>query len=386
MERLCPAGSCSCAPDAALAPNTSCLFGNQVLQFTDVSQPETVLSVPIAIPAANRQYTATITPAQGPSDDNGTAPTLSVVDATTGAVLATGTSRNTGSGISAVVSFTPTTTDSVRLEITVAPVPGYPTVSMAVYAATLTYSQDYGVFAGWPDSLPSQLQTAAVINACYATGYAGGSPANDVIENGSIVQGQGLGYNSYPIHIVDVTGITINNVQTLSTGLDTGAVNGNWSQNIVITNSTFRSTVNNVTDRMSMIGSLVTLSRQQGSVDFENNTLLGSPQIGIYVSMDNTAGTLAIRGNTIQSNAVVTDGYGILLDGVDNFEVSGNTITEPDGMSGRGILLDGTADGGNSSSNNGQVFDNYVEHPRDTEPRVRRGWFGGHRLAQSGPI
>ncbi len=64
-----------------------------------------------------------------------------------------------------------------------------------------------------------------------------------------------------------------------------------------------------------------------GAILIEDNNFLNSPQGGIHVApMISVSDTLAIRGNTIQSNAITSNPYGILLDGVHNFEVSGNTI------------------------------------------------------------
>ncbi len=110
----------SAAPDAALGSNDYYLFGNNVLRFTNITGTESVLSDAIAIPAANREYTATITP-QGPFD---AAVTLSVIDAVTGLTLASGSVVSVGSGRGAAVSFVPTTTNPVRLRISATPARG----------------------------------------------------------------------------------------------------------------------------------------------------------------------------------------------------------------------------------------------------------------------
>src|SRR5262249_46160806 len=79
------------APTATLVPNTSFLFGNQVLQLRNFSTTQRLLSQAVTLPTLNRTYTATITPAQG-SDK--TTLKFSVIDAVTGAVLGSGVSAN----------------------------------------------------------------------------------------------------------------------------------------------------------------------------------------------------------------------------------------------------------------------------------------------------
>ena len=85
-----------------------------------------------------------------------------------------------------------------------------------------------------------------------------GSSQNLTICNGSIVQGQANGYGSVPIYAGGLSGLTIENVNTLSTGIDTAAVNAaNTSNGLLISGCIFRSTSDEVTNRMSMVGALV---------------------------------------------------------------------------------------------------------------------------------
>src|SRR5262245_27336968 len=109
-----PGWDLSGAPAAALAPDTSLLSGQQVLRLSNFSTAQRIVSDPIAIPQAGRTYTATITPAN-PSARSTLQ--LTVVDAVTGQVLGSATSANPARGFSAVVTFTPTTTNAVRLQI-----------------------------------------------------------------------------------------------------------------------------------------------------------------------------------------------------------------------------------------------------------------------------
>src|SRR5262249_48136633 len=85
--RTLPGWDLSAPPTAAIAANTSYLFGNQVLRLGDFTGTQRIVSDAIAIPQAGRIYAATITPAQG---DYRTTLSLSVIDTVTGAVLATG--------------------------------------------------------------------------------------------------------------------------------------------------------------------------------------------------------------------------------------------------------------------------------------------------------
>src|SRR5262249_26647067 len=113
-----PRWDLSGAPAATLAPNTSHLFGGQVLHLGPFSGIQRIVSGPVAIPMAGRTYTATITPS---GVDSTSTLRLTVLDAVTGAVLGSGTSNSTPRGYSAVATFTPLTTDPVQLRIEVIP-------------------------------------------------------------------------------------------------------------------------------------------------------------------------------------------------------------------------------------------------------------------------
>ena len=143
-----PGWNLSGAPAAATASNTHYLFGNQVLRLSNFSTTQTITSNAISIPTANHTYTATITPG-GDQSDAGSNVTLSVVDTVTGQTLGSAASAAVQRGFSAVVTFTPTTTNPVKLQVVVAPVSGTDTIDLD--EATLTPSYDYGVvvFGAW---------------------------------------------------------------------------------------------------------------------------------------------------------------------------------------------------------------------------------------------
>ncbi|MCE5269195.1 MAG: fibronectin type III domain-containing protein, partial [Planctomycetaceae bacterium] len=175
------------------------------------------------------------------------------------------------------------------------------------------------------------------------------------IRNGSIVQGQGNGLASLPIYAEYAYGLTVQGVNTFSTGIDTGAIDAKYpSGGLTISGCVFKSTSDKVTNRMAMMGALAQVAFSSDAVVVDNNQFIDSPQIGIFASGNDN---LKITNNTIKSNSIATDGYGILCNNVHNFVISGNTITADVGKSSRGILLDGYS----GVTYNGEIFDNYVD-------------------------
>ena len=118
--RSVPGWDLTGAPAASLVPNSTFLFGNQVLRFSTFSSAQTIVSDPVAITQVGHTYVASITPS-GQLVDYGASLTLSVIDTVTHAVLGTGSSAAIQRGFSAVAPFTPTTTDAVALQIVATP-------------------------------------------------------------------------------------------------------------------------------------------------------------------------------------------------------------------------------------------------------------------------
>ena len=176
--------------------------------------------------------------------------------------------------------------------------------------ASLNVAGDYGIVAAtdWyymPTQLANALPNWDQIQPAMAAAQ------NLTICNGSIVQGQANGYGSLPIYAAYMPGLTIQNVNTLSTGIDTGAVYAAYSSNgLVISDCVFRNTSDEVANRKSMDGAQVHVDFASGPVTVSGNQFLGSPQIGIFGRNDSN---LTISNNTIESNSVVGDGYGILV-------------------------------------------------------------------------
>src|SRR5262249_13491422 len=297
-------------------------------------------------PMAGRTYTATITPS---GVDSTSTLRLTVLDAVTGAVLGSGTSNSTPRGYSAVATFTPLTTDPVQLRIEVIP-QSHSSDSLDLDQATLTVSNDYGIVASGisRDGVPGWVNLSPQAQAVYR------NAANFTLKNGSVLQGQGNGYASSPLFFRGIAGVTVDNVQTHATGMDTETLDATAASNhVTILNSTFREDINNISDRMRTFATLK-LNNISAPIDVEGNHLLGSPQAGIVIARNDPHFAIEIRNNAFRQNAVVTNGYAILLSAAQNFEIAGNTVVPTNG---KGFLLDGYS---SAPLLNGSIHDNYV--------------------------
>lgn len=338
------------APNAAVAPNVNYLWGEQVLRISNFNQPQRIVSDPIPIELAGHTYAATITPARG---DYRTHMILSVIDAVSGVVLATGSSANVERGFSAVAEFAPRTTNPVRIQIDVIPPNGI-TTSVDLDAATLAVSHDYGVIASrnWSGGVQGFANLGSNVQAVYDSSRA--KVSNFSIKNGGIVQGRARGFASSPLYFQQIAGLNVENIETLATGDDTTTLNAVYSSGAVaIRNSTFREDIVNVTNRAHGV-STIRLRSTTATIQVENNRFLGTAQIGITADINNGY-ALTIRGNEIRQNAVTTNAYGIVLSAISNFDVSGNTIVATNG---RGILVDGYRP---SPVTTGTIRNNYVD-------------------------
>jgi hypothetical protein len=338
-----PGWDLSAAPGATRVPAITGMYGQWMLQLNNIASTQTIVSDPIAIPVANHEYAAAITP-KGPYTAT---VTISVIDTATNAVVGTGTSRGIDRGFAAVAMFTPTTTDAVRLRIDVTPTAGQPATVDLDYAAVMP-SRDYGIVAtqAWTGELPAHLVRS--LPAAYR------SAANFTLMNGEVIQGQGHGNASSSLFFNALPGFTVTNVTTLADGMDTSNLDGTWASNGVITNSTFQGAIDRVSDRMNIVAA-INLMNFDGTASIVSNRIVNVPQVGILFAGMPTEQSVFIANNDIRQDAIVTDGYGINLAGVQNFDVGHNTIVP---VSGRGILLDGW---GRMPTQNGRIHDNYVD-------------------------
>jgi hypothetical protein len=334
---------------ARLAPNTSYLFGRQVLRLASFRTPQRLLSDPVKIPRPGRSHTATITPA-GP--DTRCTLTLSVVDAATGKVLGKGASTAPARGFSAVAHFTPGAARAVRLRVDVVPGKGA-TTSIDLDEATLAVAGDYGVLASrtWPGNLLGWSGLPAHVQAAYHRKRA----ANFTLRNGRILQGRGAGYASPPLFFQELPGVTVERVETFACGMDTETLDATRAAGpVTIRNSTFRERIGNISRRMNNFATLK-FGNVRGPILVEDNRLVGSPQIGVLLAWNDPRWPARIRRNDIRQEAVATNGYAILCSATRHFEISGNTIRP---NSGRGICLDGFSGG---LLARGEIRDNVVE-------------------------
>jgi hypothetical protein len=327
--REVPGWDLSGAPAAALAANTHFLFGKQVLRLQTFQTKQRLVSAPIAVPATTHTHAATITPAAG---DYRTTLTLTVVDADSGQALGQGKSNNVERGISAVAHFQPGTSRAVRLIVEAVPGDGR-TDNLDLDQATVTATYDYGILAtnAWTGEI------AGWSNLERSVGKLRRQVSRLTVRNGTIVQGSGCGMNSSPLYMPLARGVTVENVETLTTGVDTTTLDASRAQGpIVVQRCKFRHDVNNVTDRGKLVATL-RLAAINGAIDVENNELTGVPQVGILLDGANSGAPIRILHNQIQQQAVVTNGYALVISGSSHFEVADNRIVAANG---RGIDID----------------------------------------------
>jgi VCBS repeat-containing protein len=324
--RNVPGWDLSGAPNAAIAPNTMYMWGEQVLTLTNFTGTQTIISAPIVLAQAGHEYAATITPI-GPSDAT---VKLSIVDATTQQVLGTANSDAVNRGFAAVVKFALASSTTVILKVEVTAASGK-TQTVSLDYASLTPSRDYGISATpspwyWPDQLKNN-------SAAYS---AAGKAKAFTVRNGMIVQGQSKSYTGNAIHAQSLNGLTVRDLGIRVNGIDTAAIYGQWiSGAAIIDGNTIQSTVDKVTNRMH-VGGMLSFNSVSGTFAITNNTILDHPKSGIEL-IGGQGHT--ISHNTIDSNAIVTNCYGILVTGIQHSTIHHNTIVTQ--RSGRGILVDG---------------------------------------------
>ena len=279
-------------------------------------------------------YTSTITPAGVNSNSS---VTLTVIDTVTGQTLASAASANVQRGFSAVVTFTPTTTDPVKLQVVVTPTTTPDTLDLD--QATLTPSYDYGIVASraWSGDMGHRFQNlGAAVQAVWDSNRM--SVTNVTIKNGFIVQGQGAGYSSSPIYGVSAYGIALEKLHTSDSGVNTTSIDLDTMMGgeASITNSTIQQTGSNVTNRMQGPATISFTQTSASPILIQGNTLTGCLQTGIRI--DTSKGPIIIKHNQLSQNTVVPNAAGIGLVSVSNFRITDNTITP---IAGEGIAIDG---------------------------------------------
>jgi hypothetical protein len=166
-----------------------------------------------------------------------------------------------------------------------------------------------------------------------------GASKNILIRNGRIVQGNGQGVRSAGIRIGEGEAWSIENLEILINGINTDGILGEYLKNITVNSSKIESSSIGVFNRMHGNAG-IKLNKTTGSTIIKNNSITNVPQMGISIygcfREEDRAKSL-ISGNRIKQKELVTEGYGIAVSGIMNYEISYNHI-EP--FQGRGILVD----------------------------------------------
>ncbi len=323
-------------------------WGDWALELTGITSTSSQIatSQPIQIPLANVEYAALVTP-KGPSSSK---VNIAVIDTVTGQVLANADSANPDRGFSAVTRFTPTTTNPVQIRITASTSATGP-LTVAMDYVTLTRSRDYGIVAtpsSW--NLPAHLLTPNV--------SANASRVENVtIENGTVLQGMGRSYAGNGMYLQSVkTSLAVNDMSITVNGTDSQHIFAQYAPNTIIHNNHLTGALDNISNRMRLLSG-ISLQSAEGTVVIEGNTIDGALHVPIIVTRGSSTNTnsIVINNNTIRHNSQYTDGYGIIVNNVRNFQITNNLITP---VNGRGIILDSFSSG---STHNGLVANNHVE-------------------------
>lgn len=335
------------APDAAIAENDINAWGDQILSFDNITSANVIVSDQIAIPTANVEYAATVTPF-GPQTS---VVTLEIIDASTSSVLATGTSNASNHrGFAVVTYYTPTTTDPIKIRITVEPEAGQ-TQTIDLDYVSFTHSRIVGIMAtsyrsDWPQYLKDDTTYWDNAGAC----------RNTTVTNGTITQGASKSYLSQPYYIRgSLQGSKLTRCTISVNGIDSNIVEGEYAEsNVVITDNVCTSTVDKVTNRFYE-GAMFILFDVTGTVTFARNSISDHPKSGLEISGGSNH---VIEDNTIDSNAIATNCYGITVSGCSNITIRRNTIATT--RSGRGLFI-GSGDGVASGIDGAEIHDNYVD-------------------------
>ena len=135
-----------------------------------------------------------------------------------------------------------------------------------------------------------------------------------------------------------------------------------WQGPVAIQNCTFNLGLYTIADRL-LDTAAIDLSEVAGNVTVENNQISGSGQDGIGLS-DIQGYQIVVQDNNISMLSLVTNGYGILTNAIENFTIAGNTIISQQNTpslqqtsGSRGILIDGYE----GLTEDGNIYGNYVD-------------------------
>jgi hypothetical protein len=346
--RKVPGWDLTDAPSAELVPNTTFLFGKQVLRLKGFRTVQKFLSDPITVPVTRQQHAAIITPSRAHYRTN---LQLSVLDADSRRPIGQGRSPNVERGASAVAYFQPGSVRTIRLLVEVSPPPAGEAVNLDLDEAQVVVTHDHGIVAtnASREDVPGWNQLIG------AVGPLSRRVSNFTLKNGSVVQGRGRALGGSPLYFAHLRGLSVEEVETFANGTDTTTLNATAaSGRVVIRKCTLRHEVENITDRYRLF-SAIRLANVTGPVQVENNELLRVPQVGISLSGGGPDRRIVIRKNHIHQQAVATNAYALLLSSTQNFEIAHNMIVAENG---RGISFDGY---GKAPIQKGDIHHNEVE-------------------------
>ena len=221
------------------------MWGQQMLRLSEIplGKPHHLISAPIALPLAERGYSATITPKCDGlyAQCLGLQVQLQVFDAVTEKPLTLPTSApNTEHGYSAVIEFTPETVNPVELHVTITS-QSWDQAQVDLDYAAVFPSRDYGIVAAQvgDESYPRQLR------GILGTGRVHGLQ----VRNGRIEQGEGRSRTGNPLWVQDTSDLRVVGVAAHATGMDTSNLNANTVANTRVENSTFTADIDLLTKR-----------------------------------------------------------------------------------------------------------------------------------------
>ncbi len=348
------------AAGAVIAAAMRGMWGTKMLVIPNIviGQVATILSDPVTIPASPSfaEYTAMIMPKV--SSNGSPTVTITVVDAvtllpiTTMAGSASGVSVDPQRGTLCYNRFVPASPgQSVRIKVVISAV-GAAVTFCALDHADFTRSREYGVIAtrGGVFGLNPTLLTATVTDNA-------SSVNNATIKNGTIAGSIGRSYGGSPIYMQTTNFPVVDSIIASTSQPSSRVFDFFGSNHITVTNNSITSGYDMIDDRQAIYPAINCPSTHEFVV-VTGNTLRGVMHQGIAVGrlVGDTFTAVTINNNDIRVTSNWTDGYGIWVNSVQNFEIAHNTVIP---LNGRGLYVDGMDSAAvHGSTNDGTIHDN----------------------------
>ncbi|OVE78061.1 hypothetical protein BVX98_01470, partial [bacterium F11] len=160
----------------------------------------------------------------------------------------------------------------------------------------------------------------------------GGNPARFTLKNGFIEQGDGAGYRNHAVKVYGGDGVTVDNLIIHTRGVETSGFYTTYSKNVTVENSTV-TTLNPITFNRHQLSAAIHAS-ESSLITFKNNFVdSGEGWGGIF----NSGANGLIQGNTVYTQSVITNHYGIVNYGEDTKTLRNVIVADP----GQGLRIDG---------------------------------------------